>query len=273
MTDEITQVLVTSRIENGACIATLNRPEKLNALSWATIDALLAILHSAEENPDVHAVIIRGEGRAFCTGFDLSEVAGTGDTQLPPQEDMRSFQRAAANWRALWQLRKPVIVAVHGYCLAAGLEMVLHSDFTIAADNALFGYPAVLASGLPDTQMFVYQIGPQWTKRILLTGESLDAETAEKIGLVLKTVPAERLMNEAKALAAAIGKVPLPILEAGKTVVNHAVELMGYTALQRENWNQSALARANPDIAEFDNIARTQGFKAAMAWRDSKKSN
>jgi len=260
---------IRTEVRDGAMILTLNRPGKLNALTWQMLDAILAAFQVAEQDPTVRAIIVRGEGRAFCTGFDLDAAAGDGVGMAgTPHDDTQSFQRAASYWRRVMQTRKPVIAAVHGYCLAAGMEFAVHADFAIAADDAQFGYPAVRGSGLPDTQMFVYHIGPQWTRRLLLTGESIDAITAERIGLVLKTVPRDALEGEALALARAIGKVPGPIAESVKNVVNQAIELMGYSALQRENWNQSAMARAAPAVAEFDRIAREQGLKAALAWRD-----
>lgn len=263
---------IRTEAREGAMLLTLNRPDKLNALTWDMLDSMLAALRAAEEDPAVHAIIVRGEGRAFCTGFDLNAAAAEGvGAAGSPHGDTQSFQRAAAYWRRVMQTRKPVIAAVHGYCLAAGTEFVVHSDFAIAADDAQFGYPAVRGSGLPDTQMFIYHIGPQWTRRLLLTGESIDAATAERIGLVLKSVPRDRLDEEAMALARAIGKVPGPIAESVKNVVTQAIELMGYTPLQRENWSQSAMARAAPEVAEFDRIAREQGLKAALAWRDGRR--
>ena len=249
---------------------TLNRPEKLNALTWEMSEEMLDAMHAVETDPAVHAVIIRGAGRAFCSGADLSNVVASEPTAqtASPQADIPGMQRAANNWRRLWQFKKPVIVAVHGYCLGAAIEIALHADFVVASEDATFGYPAVRGSGLPDTHMFIYHLGPQWTKRILMTGDSLDAATACRIGLVLEVVPRDKLDEAARDLARAVRQVPLPLLEAGKNIINHAVELMGYTPLQRQNWNEMAMARATPEVAEFSRIAMEQGMKAAMAWRD-----
>jgi enoyl-CoA hydratase len=264
--------LIRDERVDGTAVITLARPEKLNALTWGMLEDLLQRMRAAEADETVRAIVVRGEGRAFCTGFDLAAIAADAGAEgyHGPMQDQRSFQRAAAYWRAVWQIRKPVIAAVHGYCMAAGLEFVMHADFAIAADDALFGYPAVRASGLPDTHMFIYHIGPQWTRRLLMTGDTIDAATAERIGLVLETVPRAQLEDAALALARSVAQAPQPILEGVKSVVNQAIELMGYTALQRENWSQSAMARAAPEIQEFDSIAREQGLKAALAWRDGK---
>lgn len=265
--------LIVNKVIDGTLNITLNRPAKLNALTWDFIEEILGAVRGAELDPAIHAIVIRGEGRAFCSGSDLSAVVETDPIShsATPQSDIKGMQRAAANWRRLWECTKPVIAAVHGYCLGAGMEMVLHADFAIASEDATFGYPAVRGSGLPDTQMFIYHIGPQWTKRLLLSGDSIDARTAEKIGLILKAVPRDTLDDEVQALARSLRQVPIPLLQAAKNVVNHAIELMGYTALQRENWNEQAMARATPEVAEFSRIAQEQGMKAALAWRDKGK--
>jgi enoyl-CoA hydratase len=251
---------------------TLNRPEKLNALTPPMLAELFDNLHAAERDPAIQVVVIQGAGRAFCAGYDLEALvsADAGASTRTPHDDTAGMQRLAARWRELWELRRPVLVAVQGYCLGGAVEIVLHADMAIAAEDAQFGYPAVRGTGLPDTQMFVYRIGDQWTKRLLMTGDSIDAATAERIGLVLKTVPRADLEREVQALARAICQVPLPLLQAAKNVVNHAIELMGYTALQRQNWNEMAMARATPEMRAFGQIARTQGLKAALAWRDAK---
>jgi enoyl-CoA hydratase len=256
-----------------ALILTLNRPDKLNALTWGMVDELLAAADAGAADREVAAIVIRGAGRCFCSGFDIGGVVETDPAaqSAAPHADTALMQRAAGNWRRLWNARKPVIVAVHGYCLGAALELVVHADLVVASEDATFGYPAVRGSGLPDSHMFVYHIGPQWTKRLLLSGDSIDAATAAHIGLILKTVPREKLDQEALALVDAVSQVPGPLLEAGKNVINHAIELMGYTALQRQNWNEMAMARATPEVSEFSRIAREQGMKAAMAWRDTRK--
>ncbi len=264
---------ILQEIIEGALTLTLNKPEKLNALTWDMVDELLGAMNAVEDDPKVHAVVIRGAGRAFCSGSDLSNLTDTDPTAnaTTPQQDIRGMQRAAANWRRLWEYRKPVIVAVHGYCLGAAIEMVLHADFAVASEDATFGYPAVRGSGLPDTHMFIYRIGPLWSKRLLMTGDSIDAATSERIGLLLKVVPRDKLDEEAKVLARAVRQVPIPLLQTAKNVVNHGTELMGYTALQRQNWNEMAMGRATPEVAEFTRIALTQGMKAALAWRDRAK--
>ena len=268
----MTSALILRSVADGVITLTLNRPEKLNVLNWEMIDELLAGVAAGESDPSVSAIVIRGAGRSFCAGFDIAGVVASDPSAQAnsPHDDTFGMQRAAQKWRRLWESRKPVIAAVQGHCLGSAVEIVLHADLVIATDDASFGYPPVRGSGLPDTQMFIYRIGDLWTKRMLMTGDSIDAATAERIGLILKAVPRARLDEEVMALARAVRQVPIPLLEAGKRVVNQAIELMGYTPLQRHNWNEAAMARATPELAEFSRIAREQGFKAAMAWRDGK---
>jgi enoyl-CoA hydratase len=263
---------ILREVADGVMTLTLNRPEKLNALTPAMAADLLDSLHAAERDPSVSAILIKGAGRSFCAGLDLGALvaADAGAGARTPHDDLQVNRRWAASWRQVFELRRPVVVAVHGHCLGIPLDLVLHTDLAIAADDAVFGYPAVRGTGLPGAHMYVYRIGAQWAKRLLLTGDTIDAATAERIGLVLKVVPRAELEAEALALARALRQVPLPLLEAGKNVINHAIELMGYTALQRVNWDEMAMARATPELQEFSRIAEEQGMKAAVAWRDRK---
>ena len=161
----MSEATILREVADGALTLTLNRPEKLNVLNWEMIGALLDAIDGAAADPSISCVILRGAGRAFCAGFDIAGVVASDPSarNATPHDDTFGMQRAAANWRRLWQSRKPVITAVQGYCLGSAVEIVLHSDLVIAADDASFGYPPVRGSGLPDTQMFVYRIGDLWT--------------------------------------------------------------------------------------------------------------
>jgi enoyl-CoA hydratase len=262
--------LIRTAIEEGALCITLDRPDKLNALTWAMAEELLEAVADAERDPAIHAIVIRGAGRSFCAGADIAMVmdADPVSQAIDPQNDIEGMKRAADNWRRLWECAKPVIVAVHGHCLGGAVEIVLHADLTIASDDAVFGYPAVRGSGLPDSHMFVYPLGPQWTRRMLLTGDPIDAATAERIGLILEAVPRDRLDEAVRALVRSVARVPQPIRRAVKQVVNQSIELMGYTPLQRANWNEGSMARTTTAVGAFTAIARDQGIREAIAWRD-----
>jgi enoyl-CoA hydratase len=159
---------------------------------------------------------------------------------------------------------------VHGYCLGGGLELALHCDFILAADDASFGYPPARA-GLPDTQMFAFRLGTQWAKRLLYTGDSIDSQTAERIGLALKVLPRPQLEDESMALARAIAAVPQSIVQGAKRVLNAAVERLGLEATASQSHHEFARARQSDDISEFSRIAREQGTAAAIAWRNGQR--
>jgi enoyl-CoA hydratase len=232
--------LVTQEVIDGIAVITLNRPEKMNALTGAMVQDLLSALEGAEADPSVHAAVIRGAGRAFSTGHDLEELASRmPDSSIGVLAEQRE---QLANWMAIWDLSLPVVAAVHGYCLGAGFEIALHCDFIVAASDAQFGYPTV-RGGIPDTQMFAFRMGVQWAKRVLFSGDSIDASTAERIGLVLATVAPDALDREAYALAQSVGQVPRPYMRGMKRVLNGVVQRAGLEDAAAEGHVEFALAR------------------------------
>jgi enoyl-CoA hydratase len=171
----------------------------------------------------------------------------------------------------VWNLQLPVIAAVHGYCLGGGFELALHCDFILAADDATFGYPPARA-GLPDTQMFAYRLGTQWAKRLLYTGDSIDSQTAERIGLALNVVPRAQLDDESLALARAIAQVPSAFVQGAKRVLNASVERLGLEATATQSHYEFAIGMQSGEVTEFSRIAREQGTAAAIAWRDGRNA-
>ena len=250
---------------------TFNRPEKLNALSPELLDEFFDAVTSAEEDPDIGATVIKGVGRSFSTGYDITPSPGRGDSfNRPIREDIIGMESRGRRWALLWNLNKPTIAQVHGHCLAGGTDLAQHCDFIIAAEDAEFGFPAVRSMGSPSTHMWTYNVGPQWAKYMLLTGDSMDGRTAAQVGLALKAVPADALEETAHTLAKRIAMIAPDLLAANKSIVNKAVELMGRTMLQQMARESDAVAHKSPAVAEFGKISREQGLKAALAWRDDK---
>ena len=222
---------------DGVSLITLNRPEKLNALTEAMLGELLGTLRDAEEDDSIHAAIIRGAGRSFCAGHDLVELERR---RISTGAEMAEAQRLMADcWMEIWQLQIPVIAAVQGHCLGGGLEIALHADFIVAASDAKFGYPPV-RTGLPDSQMFAFRMGVQWAKWLLYTGGTVDADTARRIGMVLDVVHPEQLDAEVFALAEAIRSVPPPLVRSSKRVLNAIVERAGLGAVGAESRREFA---------------------------------
>jgi enoyl-CoA hydratase len=213
-------------VEGGTARITLNRPEKLNALSAKLQRELNAALWEADNDAAVHAIIVRGAGRAFCAGYDLTPM------QSPPQkreanaerytnvyrgmssldDDIWQLERQQRDRMAIWDVHKPVIAQVHGYCLAGGTDLALLCDIVVAADDAVIGFPPVRAMGSPPAHMWTYLVGPQWAKYFLLTGDSVTGKQAAEIGLVLKSAPADALEDEVEAIAAKMSKIDVELL-------------------------------------------------------------
>ena len=270
-------------VDRGRARITLNRPEKLNALSFELQTELNQALWEADNDNNVHAVILRGNGRAFSAGYDLTPMAN----RRPPAEgedqytavyrggrtfddDAWQLERAQRLRMAIFDMHKPVIAQVHGYCLAGGTDIALLCDIIIAADDATIGFPPARAMGSLPNQMWVYHCGPQWAKRLFLTGDTVTGAEAAQIGLVLKSVPANYLQQEVESLVDRMVMIDTDLLSANKRIVNIALELMGARTMQRFGSENDARAHLAPSVREFGRIAGEQGLKAALHWRDAK---
>ena len=273
-------------VERGRARITLNRPEKLNALSFELQTELNQALWDADNDNNVHAVILRGNGRAFSAGYDLTPMSRrpAGAPEAPSNEtytavyrgrssfddDAWQLERAQRLRMAIFDMHKPVIAQVHGYCLAGGTDVALLCDIIIAADDATIGFPPARAMGSLPNQMWVYHCGPQWAKRLFLTGDTVTGAEAAQIGLVLKSVPAQHLEAEVEGLVDRMEMIDTELLSANKRIVNIALELMGARTMQRFGSENDARAHLAPSVREFGRIAGEQGLKAALHWRDAK---
>jgi enoyl-CoA hydratase len=267
---------VSTEIRDRVAYVTLERPGKLNALTVELMDALLASVKAAESDSAVGCLVVQGAGRAFCSGWDLTPSApgqASAHGARPPEamtfrEDLDALSARSGRWSTLWNLTKPIIAKVHGYCLAGGTDLALNCDMIVSTVDAEFGFPAVRSMGSPSTHMWTYLVGPQWAKRLLLTGERIDGRTAERIGLVMQAVPESELDAAVHALASNIARVPSDLLAQNKSICNKAIELMGRTLLQELARESDAMAHQSPAAREFTLIAREQGLRAALAWQN-----
>ncbi len=246
---------------------TLNRPERRNALTMAQLGQFFDTLADADAAPDVGAIVVQGAGGAFCSGIDLDP------DEIDLDYDSRSFEQELAlvepfrRFEEMWRLRTPVIASVQGYCLAVGTDIAFHADMTVCSDDAQFGYPIVRSMASPSTHMWTYLAGPQWAKRLLLTGDMIDGATAARAGFVLEAVPADELAEHTHALARRVATVPGDISSANKAVCNKVLELMGYTMAQELAREHNVIAHQSPAAQQFGHLIRTEGFKAALAWQ------
>lgn len=249
---------------------TLDRPEKLNALSSDLQDEIVAAAKTAEADPDVHAVLIRGRGRAFSAGYDITPTVEAGERRATRtiRTDINRMEEMVAHWNAIYNLRIPVVAQVHGYCVAGGTDLALHCDMVVVAEDAKIGFTPVRAMGTPPTHMWIYSVGPQWAKRMLLTGDLIDGKKACDIGWAIEAVPADQLDDHALALATRMSHIGKDLLTANKYIVNKAMELMGRTLLQQIALEHDAIAHLAPEALEFGRMSQEEGLKAALAWRD-----
>lgn len=269
-------------VENGRARITLNRPDKLNALSVKMQAELCEALWEADNNLDIHCVILKGAGRAFCAGYDLS--GADGDVPVSRVQSAENRYRGARRldddaWQlerqqrfrmALFDMHKPVIAQVHGYCLAGGTDIALLSDMVIAASDATFGFPPARDLGALPTNLWLYNVGPQWAKRLLLTGDTVTGAEAQIIGLVMKAVPAEHLETEVEQLADRLALIDPDLLSANKRIVNLGLELMGARTLQRLACENDVRGHNTAAADGFRASVAENGLKATLRARDAK---
>jgi enoyl-CoA hydratase len=244
---------------------TLNRPDALNSISWPMAEELVTEVERAAAEDGTRVVLLRGAGRAFCAGYDASGGTGTRPTVGQDAAKLRAMTRI---WARIWDAPIPVIAQVHGYCLAGGTDLVSHCDLVVVADDARIGYPAVRAMGSPPSNMWLYHVGAQWAKRLLLTGDTITGRLAARIGFALQSVPAPRLAETAEALAARVAMVGGELLAANKAVINHGLDLMGRAQLQQVSSMADAISHQAPETLEFWRVAGEDGLRAALRRRD-----
>ena len=254
---------------------TLNRPDVLNAIDDELPGALADCVERANADPGVHVIVLSGAGRAFCAGYDLpayAETAGanhiTQDMPWDPMKDYAFMMRNTELFMSLWRSYRPVICKVHGYAVAGGSDIALCADMIVMSSDAMIGYMPTRVWGCPTTAMWVYRLGPERAKRMLFTGDKITGAEAEKLGLVLKSVPPEQLDAEVEALALRMATVPVNQLMMQKLVVNQAIEAMGLKNTQLLATVFDGITRHSPEGLNFKQRAETVGWKQAVRERD-----
>ncbi len=253
---------------------TLNRPKKLNALNDIMPFKLSEAIKKANDDNDIHVIILSGKGKAFCSGYDLEEYAGNKKNKFiqnmpwDPISDYKFMWENVQHFMSIWHSTKPVICKIHGHALAGGSDLALCSDIIIMANNAKIGYMPSRVWGTPTTAMWVYRIGAEKAKRLLLTGDKITGKEAEKIGLVLKSVPIEDLDNEVNKLAKRMASVPINQLAMQKILINQAIENTGLIQTQRLATFFDGMSRHSSEGINFKNRVEKVGWKQAVQERD-----
>jgi enoyl-CoA hydratase len=268
----------TLRYETAGRIAriTLNRPERLNAIDEKMPGEIRAAVERANADDGIHVIVLQGAGRGFCSGYDLKAFAETkgenpGVQSMPwdPMVDYRFMKQCTDDFFSLWRSYKPVICKVHGYAVAGGSDIALCADLVIMAEEAKIGYPPARVWGCPTTAMWVFRIGAEKAKRMLLTGDLVDGRTAKEMGLVYDAVPAAELDAAVDALAQRMAGVPKNQLMMQKLMINQAYENMGLASTQMIATLFDGITRHSPEGMWFKAYSEEHGFHEAVRLRDS----
>jgi enoyl-CoA hydratase len=256
---------------DGVARITLNRPERANALNSTMLAEIGAALDRAEQDPQVRALVVQGAGAAFSSGFDLKEQMERRASGVQAWEPI--LRTDFATVMRFWHTPKPTIAAVRGACLAGGFELALACDLTIAAEDAFFGEPELKFGAGIVVMLLPWLVGPKIAKEIILLGEDrLSATRAESLGIVNRVVPAAELEATALALARHLAAIDPDLVRRTKRGINRSFEARGMLGALEEALTIDLLieGEGSPDKLRFMEIARRDGLKAALGWRDAR---
>lgn len=265
---------VNITVEKNGPIAylTLNRPEKLNALSVELQLEVRAALEDAGWNDDdIRVIVLKASGRAFSAGFDISsESEGADGVQTRARLlDGKGFN-GTAWWDVFWNNPKPIIAQIHGYCIAGGLATATFCDLRICSEDAKFGAPEIRTGGAYIPAVWPWVIGMTKARELLYTGNLIDAAEAKRLDLVNEVVPIEELDEAVTRQAETIAKLPRSTVQYNKKLVNMAYELMGVRQVIERSQELQALGmtspESSPEIKTFNELRRDEGLNAALAW-------
>jgi enoyl-CoA hydratase/carnithine racemase len=252
-------------------LITLNRPERLNAMDQPMLSALEAACDRAEADVEVGAVVVTGAGKAFSSGFDL-------------QAQAAKTPKGVAEWRPVlrrdfdaamrfWHMSKPTVAAVHGPALAGACELTMACDVTVAAEDAIFGEPELKFGAGIVVMILPWIVGPKRAKEIILLGlDNVTATEAREMGLVNRVVPTGRDVETALTLARRMAAMDRPLVRETKRAINRTYELMGMGSALESALEVDMLIEGEGMETKhrFLEIARTDGLRAALKWREDR---
>jgi len=275
---------LTYAVAGRVATITLDRPGRMNAINLDMPGEIADAVDCANRDDAVHVIVLTGAGEGFCSGYDLKEFAeaagerpgsqlggepGDGDSRpWDPMADFFGMYECTQHFMSLWRSYKPTIARVHGPAVAGGSDIALCCDLVIMAEEAVIGYPPARVWGCPTTAMWVYRLGAERAKRMLLTGDLVDGREAARLGLVLEAVPRAQLDARVAEVAARIAAVPKNQLMMQKMMVNQAYDAMGLANTQRFATLFDGITRHSPEGVWFKRRAEEVGFKQAVRERD-----
>ncbi|HEY2617619.1 MAG TPA: enoyl-CoA hydratase-related protein [Acetobacteraceae bacterium] len=262
--------LVLYEVDDKVGIITLNRPDKLNAISAELQQALTEAFARADADPATSVVLLRAEGRSFCAGYDIGAKGPDADDWRTDATKAHAHLRPQLEFEmAPWLMKKPVIASVQGHVLGGGCELVMLCDLTIAADNARFGEPEVRFSAVGPAIVMPMIIGYKKARELLYFGDQIDARTAHELGMINRIVPLAELRAASLEYAKRLSLIAPEALFATKRAVNRVADAAGFrTALDAGLDVVGPLYATTTEAgARFREIARTEGVPAAVRWR------
>jgi enoyl-CoA hydratase/carnithine racemase len=265
----MTTDLVTYAVDGRIGIVTLNRPEKLNAISAELKRSLIERFHEADRDSATGVVILRAEGRSFCAGYDIAPNPARAARRYNALAWRESLTDDVALEMTPWDMTKPVIASVQGHCLGGGCEVAMMCDITIAADDALFGEPEIRFSNVGPALVMPFVIGLKRARELLYLGEPIDAQTALQYGMVNRVVPRGELQAATMKFARRLALISPEALASTKLAINRGADVAGFRNAIRAGLDVLApLYAARTDVgAKFDEIREREGLGAALRWR------
>lgn len=253
----------------GVSRITLNRPESRNALNNTLRGELYGQLEANDQDADIRVTIIRGAGSAFCAGYDLKANNRADQPFHTAGGDGNWARHVVDGFFRVWDLAKPVIAQVHGYCLAGGTELATSCDLVYVAEDAAIGYPVVRSMSPPDNQFFPHLLGLRNAMEMMLTGNAISGIEAAEQGFANRAYSGDTLEAEVLEIAERIAKVPSDLQQMNKRAVHRQMELMGVRAAIRSGTEIQALAfHTESTKAHFKELAA--GLTTALTSRDEK---
>jgi enoyl-CoA hydratase/carnithine racemase len=265
----MTAPLVTYAADGKVGLVTLNRPDKLNAISPELKALLIERFHEADRDPATSVVVVRAEGRGFSAGYDI----GPSPARAARRGNALAWHESLTDDVRLemtpWDMRKPVIASVQGHCLGGGCEMVMMCDVTIAADDALFGEPEIRFSNVGPAMVMPFIVGLKRARELLYLGDPIDAQTALAWGMVNRVVPRAELAAATMKLARRMALISPEALMATKLAVNRGADAAGFRNAIRAGLDVLApLYAGRTEVGmKFDEIREKEGLGAALRWR------
>ena len=251
---------------------TLNRPEKLNAMTPALISEFGEALTQVERDSEIKVLIVRGAGRAFSTGYDLTGGWSEGASKpFTIDDDQKFLQRYVEHWLRLRDLPKPVISMVHGYCLAGATQLCISTDMIFVADNAQIGFPSIPAGAGYVSAFWNWMVGPHRTKYLaFLPGSRISGKEAEIMGFATRAFSQQSLEHETYGYAQRVAKVPAQKLRLEKLAINRAMDLRGFRVSVQAGAEFDAIFHFGPGNEEIKEIQKERGLRGTIKWYEEK---